>query len=451
MSIASQSSRIISAKSAIASAIVSKGVQVPSTTKLDGYASLIAQIQQGGSTPIYQSKTFTPTSAGSTILPDVGYNALSQVVVNGDADLVAGNIKSGVSIFGVVGTYQPTITLQNKTFTPTSAGSTISADAGYSGLSQVTVAGDANLVPSNIASGVSIFGVVGTHSGGGGSGVNYLKSYAEGTLTSLYDSETTKIAVSTFRYQALNLTYLEMTEVSQITSNSAFYSCTKLATVSMPKVTSIVQPSTTSTAASKAFYSCSSIASVYMPLLSSVPIGLFGGCSRLTSVDVTSAQTIGSYAFTSARFSSISLPYCKSIYTTAFGHNPSLKTISLPQCTYIGGGNVFINCSALSSISAPALTTLSGGSIFANCTALTTLSFPKLATLSGVGVFYSCTNLSSLYLMNSAVCTLPSRATFNSGPFSSTGTGTIYVPASLYNSYLASTNWKSFSARLASI
>lgn len=49
MSIANELTRIQNAKSAIANAIKNKGVSVPSSTKLDGMASLIGQIQQGSS------------------------------------------------------------------------------------------------------------------------------------------------------------------------------------------------------------------------------------------------------------------------------------------------------------------------------------------------------------------------------------------------------------------
>lgn len=223
----------------------------------------------GGSSGVkLQSKTVTPSENTQTVNPDSSYDALSSVTVEaisntyigssvtkksaatytpgtsdqsiasgqylngtqtikGDSNLTAANIKSGVKIFNVTGSYAGsssggnTPNLQTKTVTPSESTQTVSPDSGYDGLSKVTVnaisstyigsdvtkksaatyipkttdqsiasgqylsgtqtiKGDANLVAGNIKSGVSIFGVTGNYAGsssGSSSGSNNVEAY----------------------------------------------------------------------------------------------------------------------------------------------------------------------------------------------------------------------------------------------------------------------------------
>lgn len=61
------------------------------------------QVKSSGSSPTLQSRTVNPSSSTQYITAQTGYDALSQVTVYGDSNLVSSNIKSGVSIFGVNG------------------------------------------------------------------------------------------------------------------------------------------------------------------------------------------------------------------------------------------------------------------------------------------------------------------------------------------------------------
>lgn len=118
----------------------------------------------GASGAVLQSKTVSPSESAQTIKADYGYDGLSQVTVNAISTTYVG---SGVTKKAAA------------TYTPSTSNQTIAASQYLSGAQ--TIKGDANLVAGNIKSGVSIFGVTGTYAGGGssgGSGNNNVEAYA---------------------------------------------------------------------------------------------------------------------------------------------------------------------------------------------------------------------------------------------------------------------------------
>lgn len=210
--------------------------------------SLIAQIQAavdslpevGSAEPVLQDKTVTPTTSSQNVTPDSGYDGLSKVTVNAiptadqatpsisvssnglitasatqTAGYVAAGTKSGtkqlttqaaktitpstnsktavasgvyttgaVTVAAIPSTYvKPTSTKTATTYTPTTSNQTIAAGTYCSGVQ--TIKGDANLKAENIADGVSIFGVTGTHSGGSSDSIDTCKVTIPGSDSGL--------------------------------------------------------------------------------------------------------------------------------------------------------------------------------------------------------------------------------------------------------------------------
>lgn len=160
------------------------------------------------------AQTYTPSKSDQTI--NSGQYLSGDQTISGDAYLVSANIKSGINIFGVSGavnvidttmaTGQATASdiLVNKsafvngskvdgtitskaaqTYTPSTIDQTILLGQYLSG--DQTIEGSATLLPSNIKSGVSIFGVEGTYTGGGGGGGLVMNTIFRNVSTAITD------------------------------------------------------------------------------------------------------------------------------------------------------------------------------------------------------------------------------------------------------------------------
>ena len=99
------------------------------------------------------------TKAGQYTVPQSYHDGSGKVQISSteQAKIIAGNIKSGVQILGVTGTYSgESITSQSKNATPTWSSQTIQPDSGYDYLSAVTVAAIPIAYADNSAGGVTV-------------------------------------------------------------------------------------------------------------------------------------------------------------------------------------------------------------------------------------------------------------------------------------------------------
>lgn len=99
------------------------------------------------------------TKAQEYTIPQGYHDGSGKVSISSteQAKIIAANIKSGVSILGVTGSYSgEAVTAQAKTATPSTASQTILPDSGYDYLSQVTVNAIPYVETSNAAGGLTV-------------------------------------------------------------------------------------------------------------------------------------------------------------------------------------------------------------------------------------------------------------------------------------------------------
>ena len=264
-----------------------------------------------------------------------------------------------------------------------------------------------------------------------------------GTISN-FEGSTTAVGDGAFAYcySLITASFPNCTTIGRC----AFQSCSKLTTISFPNCTSINE---------HAFASCSKLTTASFPNCTTIGSSAFYYCSSLTTISFPNCTTIDYAAFYECKkITTASFPNCTLIGLSAFAYCSSLTTISFPNCTSINA-SAFFGCSKLTTVNFPKCMTI-GYSAFASCYSITTASFPNCTTINGCA-FNKCYKLLSLYLLGSSVAKLDSVNAFWSTPISSYTTstggvqGSIFVPSSLYNTYITSTNWVNFSARFVSV
>ena len=129
-----------------------------------------------------------------------------------------------------------------------------------------------------------------------------------------------------------------------------------------------------------------------------------------------------------------------------FQNNKNLKSISLPKVTHLNG---FIGCTALKYCDFSGARYIQSG-IFKGCVSLEKLDFPSAEQIHS-NTFEGCTRLATLILRRKdAIVTLGNVSSFKGTPIES-GTGYVYVPSALVDSYRTATNWSTYANQFRAI
>ena len=454
-------------------------------------------------------------------------------LITATASQAAGYVAAGSRFSTKQLAFQPASTI-----TPGAASKT-AVPGGYYTTGDVVVAGDTNLVAENIRAGANIFGVDGTYEGeGAADAYALLDEFVGRSYTSYGNARWTSIPAMAFysnsKLQSVNFpacTYIEssafhtcakLTDVNfpkvRTISSYAFTSCSSLTNVSFPACVTLGSKAfcscsklTTATFSKKiyveeyAFYSCSNLTSLgETEVAGTVWQYAFGGCSNLTSVNLENCTAVLSYAFQGCKklTSCLNMPECRHTYPGAFA-GCGFTSVDLPKCSQLGQ-NTFANCSNLSSINIPNISSIGYGAfsncgftsmslsilslqsgVFNSCANLTTVNFPycslisssafayckklsnatfgeaiRLSSLSSAEIkayaFGQCSTLTNLTLYYPIVATLANVNAFSYTAITHSsyagGTfGSIYVPASLVDAYKKATNWATYADRITAI
>ena len=181
--------------------------------------------------------------------------------------------------------------------------------------------------------------------------------------------------------------------------------------------------------------------------ITTVGVCAFLGCQALTAIDLPNVTQVKRNAFES----------CKDLQTTnlpkvtEFGRgvffNSAIQQADFPLVTTIGDG-CFNMVKNLTSANLPLVTALPAEA-FRNST-IRTADFAAVTNINRTA-FTDCTSLETLIIRTPSVCVISDISVALRGSKIASGTGYIYVPDDLVDSYKTATNWVAFANQIKPI
>ena len=171
--------------------------------------------------------------------------------------------------------------------------------------------------------------------------------------------------------------------------------------------------------------------------ITTVGVCAFLGCQALTAIDLPNVTKIKRNAFESCKLlQTINLPKVTTFDREVF-LNTAIQQADFPLVTTIENG-CFKMASKLTSANLPLITTLPADA-FRNST-VRTADFAAVTNINRTA-FTDCTSLETLIIRTTSVCVISDISVALRGSKIASGTGYIYVPDNLVDSYKAATNW----------
>ena len=163
----------------------------------------------------------------------------------------------------------------------------------------------------------------------------------------------------------------------------------------------------------------------------------FLGCQTLTAIDLPNVTQIKRNAFESCKLlQTINLPKVTTFDGDVFV-NTGIQQADFPLVTTIGSG-CFRKATNLTSANLPLVTALPADA-FREST-IRTADFAAVTNINRTA-FTDCTSLETLIIRTPSVCVISDISVALRGSKIAAGTGYIYVPDNLVDSYKAATNW----------
>ena len=240
-------------------------------------------------------------------------------------------------------------------------------------------------------------------------------------------------SVTTIGYKAFvnceGLTGILIPDAVTTIAFEAFLYCTDLEAV--------VLGNGVETISDTAFSGCTNLQRVYFGAgVKSFGTGVFNGCTSLAEIHVDDLA-----AFCEISCSDNSSPFFKNNFTTLYVDGQAVTDLVIPDSVTKIGNYLFAYCRTIKSLEIGSNITSIGVYAFDSCLALETV---KMSSGSfSLGLFNGCNAKTFDFSGCTSVLAVPSPYY---PPF--TGTSTIYVPADLYDEWIAAEHWSDIADRI---